>query len=115
MVIFLDFKRAFETIDRQILTQKLNMYGIKENELKWFRSYLTEKKQTTKVNGTKSDELNIEFGVPQGSILGALLFIIYINDMPRILKRCKIILYPDVGYLRKEKQMSNVNNSCYTT
>ena len=93
MAIFLDFKRAFETIDREILIQKLNTYGMKENKLEWFSSYLKERKQMTKVNGTKSGELNNEFGVSQGSILGALLFIIYINDMPRVLKRCKIILY----------------------
>ena len=65
----IDFKRAFETIDREILTQKLNMYGIKENELEWFRSYLAERKQMTKGNGTKSGELNNEFGVPQALYL----------------------------------------------
>ena len=76
MTLFLNFKRAFETIDREILIQKLNMYSIKENEFEWFRSYLTERRYITKVNGTKSGKLNNEFGVPQGSILGALLFII---------------------------------------
>ena len=63
---------------------KLNMYGITENEFEWIRSYLTERKQMTKVNG----KLN---NVPQGSILGVLLFIIYMNDMPCVLKGCIII------------------------
>ena len=62
MGIILDFKR--ETIDREILIQKLNMYVFKGHELEWFKSYLTERRQMTMVNGTKSDELNNEFGVP---------------------------------------------------
>ena len=73
------------------------MYGIKENELEWFRSYLTERK----VNGTKSSELNNEFGEPQGSILGALLFLICMNDD---LKRCKIILCTDDTLIYAEEE-----------
>lgn len=95
MAMFLDFKRAFETIDRDILIEKLYMYGIQDKELEWFKSYLTQRTQRTRVNNITSDYLEIEYGVPQGAILGALLFIIYINDMPKVLEKCEIVLYAD--------------------
>lgn len=95
MAIFLDFKRAFETIDRDILIKKLFVYGIRGNELKWFKSYLTNRKQYTSVNNAESEQIYNNFGVPQGSILGALLFIIYINDMPDVIDKSEMVLYAD--------------------
>lgn len=95
VAIFLDFKRAFETIDRNIMLQKLYMYGIQDTELKWFESYLTDRKQITRVNNVISNKIKNDFGVPQGSILGALLFIIYINDMPKVLEKSEIVMYAD--------------------
>lgn len=95
IAIFLDFKRAFETIDRELLLDKLHNYGIQGTELKWFKSYLTNRKQFTKVNDTISENLDNVYGVPQGSILGALLFIIYINDMPNVLRNSEMVLYAD--------------------
>ena len=92
MAIFLDFKRAFETIDSDILLQKLLKYGIENEELMLFRSYLTNHKQITKVNNTESSPIKNKYG---GSILGALLFIIYINDKEKVLEKCEIILYAD--------------------
>lgn len=108
--IFLDFKRAFETIDRKILLQKLQAYGIEDIELKWFESYLTNRKQITKVNDIKSHIHNNEYGVPQGSILGALLFVLYINDMPNILNKCEIVLYADDTLIFTEGESEQI---CY--
>ena len=95
MGIFLDFRPAFETIDRDILLQKLLKYGIENEELMWFRSYLTNRKQITRANDIESSLIENKYGVPQGSILGALLFIIYINDMEKVLRKYEIVLYTD--------------------
>ena len=65
-------------------------YGIQHKELKWFRTFLANRVQRTKVNNSVSDFTEVELGVPQGLILGALLFIIYINDMPNVVRNCKI-------------------------
>ena len=73
----------------------MQLYGIKNTELEWFKSYLTNRKQITKINNIQSNEITNDYGVPQGSILGALLFIIYINDMPNLLKKSEIVLYAD--------------------
>ena len=71
------------------------MYGIRDKELKWFESYLNNRTQFTMVNNKKSEVINNNFGVPQAYILGALLFITYINDMPNILDKCEIVMYAD--------------------
>ena len=95
-IVFLDIRKAFDSINHDILLQKMNdKFGFSYNELKWFKSYLNNREQQCFVNGQMSSPRRIMCGVPQGSILSPLLFLLYINDLPECLNNTVPSLYAD--------------------
>ena len=104
--IFLDLSKAFDCINHGILLKKLQKYGIRGEPLKLFQSYLTNRSQYTMVNNIPSDTNNITCGVPQGSTLGPLLFIIYVNDLP-LSTKLKVRLFADDTNLTVSHHNSN--------
>ena len=109
--LYMDFRKAFDTVNHACLISKLPYYGIHDNELKWLSDYLFNRRQTVYVDGTYSEFKHITHGVPQGSIIGPLLFVILVNDLHLKLHKCDLLMYADDTVLYySDKNMSNIEN-----
>ena len=93
--VFIELRKAFDTVNHEILCQKLEHYGVGDRNLSWFQSYLSNRKQFCRVNGIDSKTERIDVAVPQGSCLGPLLFLVYINDIPCAVKKSTTSMYAD--------------------
>ena len=93
-MVILDLQKAFDTVNHKNLLKKLRVMGVGEIAVQWFNSYLSGRQQLVNITDTNSDFRNVLCGVPQGSILGPLLFLVYVNDMKAAVK-CKLLLYAD--------------------
>ena len=93
--LFIDLAKAFDTVDHQILLSKLHHYGIRGNAFQWFESYLSDRKQCVSIDGHESGFAVIKCGVPQGSILGPVLFLLYINDLGYASKILQSVMFAD--------------------
>lgn len=108
--VFLDLSKAFDTLNHEILLEKLSYYGVKGVANNLMKSYLTERKQFVEIDDVKSDMLSLSTGVPQGSILGPLLFLIYINDVAMASKTFKFIIYADDTTLTTTLELVAIEN-----
>ena len=110
IAIFCDLRKAFDTVNHNILIKKLKKIGILNKELEWFRSYLTGRKQSVCINGTCSNNVPIKMGVPQGSVLGPILFLIYINDLPLFNSLKNLLFADDTTLLASGKNINELFN-----
>ena len=110
-MVFLDLAKAFDTLDHTKMLQKLSNLGFSSSAVQWFNAYLSDRTQSIKVDNVLSDPLPIQYGVPQGSILGPLLFIIYINNISSVVNYCRVQLYADDTLLYVSSPSVNVIES----
>ena len=108
VAIFCDLRKAFDTVSHCILLSKLKKLGVRNVELQWFKNYLSNRKQLVHVNGENSSLLDILIGVPQGSILGPLLFLIYINDLPNCSSLLALLFADDTTLYLSDSNLNNL-------
>jgi hypothetical protein len=114
-LVALDLKKAFDTVNHSILLSKMKLYGIGRKELAWFMSYLNNRQQVCCLDACSSDPLTIDCGVPQGSILGPLLFILYVNDLPQCFSECQVNIYADdTAFYIAKRTVTEINEALQT-
>ena len=95
LTVFIDLRKAFDSVSHSVIIRKLRKLGIQDTELQWFQSYLSMRSQHVQINCDKSPNMEVNVGMPQGSLLSVLLFQLQINDLPKSLKYCTSILADD--------------------
>ena len=105
--IYLDFAKAFYSVPQERLKIKLEGYGIRGNVLAWIEDFLHDRKQCVVINGTKSSSVPVTSGVPQGSVLGSLLFLCFINDMPDVVHSSIHMFGDDAKLFREIKNQAD--------
>ena len=108
-MVLADYRKAFDMVDHELLLKKLEAYGIVNQELRWCRSYLSSRKQAVNLDGAESCESLVKHGVPQGSILGLLFFILFINDLPLHVSS-QIDLYADDTTITNSSDFRNISH-----
>ena len=93
--VFIDLQKAFDTVNHTILIEKFRYYGIRGTALSWFTTFIQDRSHTVSINGNSSNKITTTHGVPQGSVLGPLLFLLYINDLHEAIQNSTVLHFAD--------------------